>query len=267
MTRLSWGDPGERRYESGVDRGVLYVATTVPWNGLTAVNQASDGGEVVPRYIDGVKYRNRVTAEEFTGTLEAFTYPDEFEQCDGTAIFEEVFDVHQQERREFGLSYRTKLGNDIQGLDYGYKIHLIYNALATPSSKDFSTLNETPDPGTFSWDITTRPIPIPGLRYSSHITINSTKMDPLIMELIENELYGTDIINGSLVTPQRLATIYQNAIEEVLIEPNAITGLAILVDEEEDPDLRGLADTGIFRSTTGSRLDPTATPGLYQLGS
>lgn len=265
MTQLSWGNPGERRYESGVDRGVLYVDTAVPWNGLISVNQGTEGGDVIPYYMDGVKYRNRVIREEFTATLEAFTYPDEFEECDGTALLEEVFSVSQQERREFGLSYRTKIGNDTEGLDHGYKIHLVYNALATPSQKAFNTLNDTPEPSNFSWDLTTRPVPVPGLAYSAHITINTTKLDPLVVQIIENELYGTLTTDGSLISPERLAEIYQNAIEEVLIEPNAITGLAILVDEEENPDLRGLANTGIFRSASGSRLEETGTPGLYTL--
>lgn len=265
MTQLSWGNPGERRYEAGVDRGVLYTNTGVPWNGLISVDEGSEGGDVIPYYLDGIKYRNRVTKEEFTATINAFTYPDEFEECDGTGLLEEVFGVGQQERREFGLSYRTKLGNDAAGLKYGYKIHLVYNALATPSTKTFNTLNDDPEASNFSWDVTTRPIPIPGLAYSAHITINTTKLDPFIVELIEHELYGTATTNPTLISPSRLAEIYRNAIEEVLIQPDAITGLAILIDEEENPDLRGLANTGIFRSTSGSRLEETGTPGLYTL--
>lgn len=265
MTQLSWGNPGERRYEAGTDRGVLYTDEAVPWNGLISVNHGSEGGDVVPYYMDGEKYRNRVTREEFVASLEAFTYPDEFEECDGTAFLEGVFGVSQQVRREFGLSYRTRIGNDTEGMNHGYKIHLVYNALATPSQKAFNSLSDTPEPSNFTWDLTARPIPIPGLATSAHIVINTTRLDPYIVGLIEDELYGTALTDGSLITPQRLIALYTSALDEVEIDPDAISGLAVLVDDPISPDLRGLANTGVFVAPDGTRLEETSTPGLYQL--
>lgn len=265
MTRLSWGNLGERRFEAGVDRGVLYVDEAVPWNGLVSVNQGSEGGTVTPYYMDGVKYRRVTEKEEFVATLEAFTYPDEFAECDGTGYLEEIFEVTEQKRRPFGLSYRTRIGNDTEGIAHGYKIHLVYNALATPSQKAFNTLNESLEPSNFSWDMTTIPIPMPGLGPSGHIAINSTKLDPYIMSLIENELYGSALIDGHLITPTQLIDIYKSAIDEVEIDPDAISGLALLIDDPVSPDLRGLANTGVFVAPDGTRLEETTTPGLYIL--
>lgn len=194
MTRLEWGTTGERFYEAGVDRGVLYpqAGDGVPWNGLVSVTEEPSGGEATPYYVDGIKYLNLAGIEEFGGTIEAYTYPDEFAECDGTAVIGNGLFIGQQRRKPFDLSYRTKIGNDIRGLDLGYKLHLIYNALASPTSKGYSTVGESIEPITFSWPFSTTPvISGPSLRPTSHVTLDSRKVRPDVLAAIEDILYGT----------------------------------------------------------------------------
>jgi hypothetical protein len=211
VTRIAWGSVGERYYQTGVDRGVLYVADKpgVPWNGLTSVSENPIGGDEKPYYIDGVKYLSVSSAEEFAATIEAFTYPDEFEECDGS---EEVFNglfLTQRPRRSFGLSYRTKVGNDVDGVDHAYKIHLIYNALASPTNRVNSTIADSIEPANFSWNISTRPIAIPGYQHTAHFVIDSRRVDPLVLADLEDVLYGSDTETPHLPTQEELFNLFQ----------------------------------------------------------
>lgn len=193
MPKLAWGAAGSRFYEAGIDRGVLYVGDLagVAWNGLTGVDETSSGGDSKPFYIDGIKYLNVPAAEEFEATITAFTYPDEFAHCDGTFQPRPGMFITQQRRQSFGLSYRTKVGNDVTD-DLGYKIHLVYNALASPTSRSNKTLGESNDPTDFSWSITTRPPAITAYKPMAHVVIDSRSTDPSILSLVEDVLYGTD---------------------------------------------------------------------------
>jgi hypothetical protein len=169
MARLVWDTVGERFYETGVDRGVLYLPTAgaydtgVAWNGLTTVTESPSGAEATPQYADNIKYLNLVSAEEFGGTIEAFTYPDEFAQCDGSAEPVPGLRVGQQSRKTFGLSYRTKVGNDTDGSDHGYKLHLVYGCLAAPSEKAYATVNDSPEAIALSWEFTTTAVDVPAV--------------------------------------------------------------------------------------------------------
>lgn len=198
MAQLTWDETGKRFYETGVDRGVLFLQNSqgaytngVAWNGLTAVTESPTGAEANPQYADNIKYLNLVSAEEFGATIEAFTYPDEFAQCDGTATPSAGVSVGQQTRKTFGFAYRTKLGNDIAGSDYGYKLHLIYGALAAPSEKAYATVNDSPEALTFSWEVTTTPVDVPGLKPTAQLTIDSTKVDAAALADLEALIYGT----------------------------------------------------------------------------
>jgi hypothetical protein len=193
VTRLVWGTSGERYFETGADRGVLYLPAVpgVPWNGLTSVSESPDGGTPQPYYIDGYKYINVATAEEFKATLSALSSPPEFGVCDGTLGIHNGLFATQQPRRPFSLSYRTLVGNDIQSIDHGYKIHLVYNALAAPSTRENSTLNGSPNPLGLSWSITTTPPKITGLRPTAHFVIDSRLTPAPLLSHIEDILYGT----------------------------------------------------------------------------
>jgi hypothetical protein len=198
MARLEWDKTGERLYETGTDRGVLYVAsngtypTGVAWNGLTGVDENPSGAEANAQYADNIKYLELRSAEDFGATVTAFTYPDEFEQCDGSAEPTEGMYIGQQARKMFGMSYRTKIGNDVDGDEHGYYIHLIYGATASPSQRSYKTINDSPEPIEFSWEVTTTPVNITGYKPVAHIRINSTKADPEKLAFLESVLYGTD---------------------------------------------------------------------------
>lgn len=202
MARLVWDEVGKRFYETGVDRGVLYIPTDAgayttgfAWNGLTAVTESPSGAEATPQYADNIKYLNLVSVEEFGGTIEAFTYPDEFGQCDGTAEPIPGLKVGQQTRKTFGLSYRTKVGNDVAGSDLGYKLHLVYGALAAPSEKAYATVNDTPEAMTLSWEFTTTAVEVPGLKPSALLTIDSrdftTEPQRAALTALEDALWGS----------------------------------------------------------------------------
>ena len=222
MARLEWDKIGERRYETGVDHGVLYVqdptdgsyADGVVWNGLTAVNQTPTGGEANAQYADNIKYLNLVSNEEFEASIEAFTYPSEFMVCDGTASPADGVYIGQQNRRGFGFSYRTLIGNDVSGTDYGYKIHMVWGALASPSEKSASTVNESPEATTFNWSVTTTPVSvgeIGGVTYrpTAHIAIDSTEVAPEDLTALETLLYGGDgATNAKLPTPAEVIAIF-----------------------------------------------------------
>lgn len=213
MTRLSWGDPGERFFEAGVDRGVLYVdaAEGVPWNGLVSVSEAPVGGETTPFYVDGVKYSNNHTSEEFEATLEAYTYPDEFSECDGTALVANGLFATSQRRKPFGLSYRTNIGNDVDGAEHGYKIHLVYGASASPSPRSNTTMSDSVAPFNFSWKLTTKPPAFLGRRRTAHFVIDSRETPADVLAHIEDVLYGTDDTPPRLPVVPELVYIFESA--------------------------------------------------------
>lgn len=200
MSRLIWDGIGERFYETGVDHGVLYpvVGGTYPkgyaWNGLTNISESPSGAEQTPLYADNIKYLTLTSAEEFGLTIEAYTYPDEWEACDGTASLANGVKIGQQPRTKFGLSYRTKLGNDVDGDAHGYKLHLVYGCSASPSERSYATVNDSPEAISFSWEVTTTPITLDGHNPVALITIDSTKVDDTKLKTLEDILYGT---NGS----------------------------------------------------------------------
>lgn len=203
MTRLVWGAPGERYFEAGVDRGVLFVgdAPGVAWNGLTSVTESPSGGEAEGSFYEGYKYGNRATSEQFEATIEAFTFPDEFAPCDGMISLGQGLFATQQRRRAFSLVYRTKVGNDLNGLDKAYKLHFIYNALAAPSSKAYASVNASPSATNFSWKISARPPRVQGLKPSAHFVVDSRKVPATLLSQLEDILYGT------AVTPPRRPTV------------------------------------------------------------
>lgn len=213
MTRLAWDQTGERTYEQGVDRGVLYIPNNgvyddgYAWNGLTAVNETPSGAEATSIFADNIKYLSLQSAEEFGGTIEAYTYPVQFGQCDGTASPETGVTVGQQTRKVFGLAYRTLKGNDVLGADYGYKIHLVYGALAAPSEKAYGTVNDSPEAVNFSWTFTTTPVNVTGLKPSAIMTIDSTLVDPAALENLEDILYGTVGNDPRLPLPDEVISI------------------------------------------------------------
>lgn len=199
MSRIVWDKTGERYYETGVKMGVLYPIQEggvynkgVAWNGLTAVTESPSGAEATPLYADDIKYLNLISNEEFGATIEAYTYPDEFAECDGSAALSTGVMIGQQARKTFGLCYRTSLGNDVDGSDYGYKLHLVYGCLAAPSEKSYSTINDSPEAITFSWEVSTTPVNVTGFKPTSQITIDSTKVKKEKLTALEDILYGKD---------------------------------------------------------------------------
>ena len=219
MSKLVWDQTGERLYETGTKMGVLYVQDTagtypkgVAWNGLTAVTESPSGAEPSPLYADDIKYLNLMSNEELGGTIEAYMYPDEFMVCDGSAALADGVYVGQQSRKAFGLCYRTVLGNDTENNEYGYKLHLIYNALAAPSEKAYATINDSPEAITFSWEFTTTPVEVgEGFKPTACITIDSTKADETKLKALEAILYGSDEVEARLPLPSEVATLMATA--------------------------------------------------------
>lgn len=210
MAKITWGDPGERFFEVGVDRGVLYPLSGpgVPWTGLISVNETPSGSDEKPFYMDGIKYQNRIGTEEFSGTIEAYTYPEEFASCDGTAALSDGLFATQQYRQPFSFSYRTKIGNDTDGIDYGYKLHIVYNARATPSDRNNVSIRDQPEAITFSWGFSTLPVEIAGIKPTAHLVVDSTKTDPFVLQAVEDLLYGSSDSDPSLPLPSDLLEIY-----------------------------------------------------------
>lgn len=211
MSKLKWDQTGERLYETGVRNGVLYPLGSngtypkgVAWNGLTAVTESPSGAEATPLYADDIKYLNLMSTEEFGATIEAYTYPDEFAECDGSAALATGVQIGQQARKTFGLCYRTALGNDVAGNDYGYKLHIIYGALAAPSEKAYATINDSPEAITFSWEVTTTPVNVTGFKPTASITIDSTKANATKLAALEEILYGKDAASGGQAVEARL---------------------------------------------------------------
>lgn len=215
MTRLIWNAVGERFYESGVDRGVLYINREgFSWPGLVSVAESPSGGEATPYYIDGYKYLNIAASEEFEATIEAYSAPPAFAQCDGINTAYNGLLITQQPRRPFGFSYRSRLGNDVDGLDHGYKIHLVYNALAAPSGKTHKTVSDSPEASAQSWNVTTLPPKISGFRPTAHFAIDSRATDPDTMVEIEDLLYGTDLTTPTLPTVAQLMNIFGAPVQD-----------------------------------------------------
>ena len=217
MARLVWDAIGERYFEVGVSKGVLFpyvndsYGTGIAWNGLIGVSESPSGAEATALWADNIKYLNLMSAEEYAATIEAYTAPDEFGACDGTAEIASGVLVAQQKRRSFGFSYQTKIGNDVDNTDHGYKIHLVYGCLAAPSGKDYNTINDSPEAMTLSWEISTTPVDVPGMKPTSHIIIDSTKVDATKLESFENILYGRNGVGGSnsrLPLPTEIVTIF-----------------------------------------------------------
>ena len=198
MAKLVWDKTGDRLYETGVKNGVLYIPTAgvyskgVAWNGLTAVTESPSGAEATALYADDTKYLSLMSAEEFGATIEAYTYPDEFAACDGSAELADGVMIGQQKRSTFGLCYKTTIGNDTEGNEHGYKLHIIYGALAKPSERAYATINDSPEAITFSWEITTTPVNVTGAKPTASLVIDSTKADPSKLAALEDILYGKD---------------------------------------------------------------------------
>lgn len=213
MAKLVFDEQGKRFYETGVDHGVLYVMDKgtypkgVAWNGLTAVTESPSGAEATALYADNIKYLNLTSAEDFAATVEAYTYPDEWAQCDGSAEIAPGVMIGQQSRKAFGLSYRTKLGNDEAGDSYGYKLHIIYNAKAAPSERAYATVNDSPEAITFSWELSTTPTAVPGFAPTAILTIDSTKTDKTKLQALEDILYGTTEGEPHLPLPAEIITL------------------------------------------------------------
>ena len=214
MAKLVWDEVGSRFFETGVKNGVLFVQndeggynTGVVWNGLTAVTESPSGAEETPLYADDIKYVVFYSNEEFGATIEAYTYPEEFEQCDGSAALGAGVTVGQQARRSFGLVYKTAVGNDIQGQDFGYKIHIIYGAKAAPSEKAYATVNDSPEAVTFSWEVSTVPVNVEGLKPTATVVIDSTKCDAEHLAAIEAKLFGTETEESTLLLPDEIKAL------------------------------------------------------------
>ena len=218
MAKLVWDATGERKYENGVRNGVLYVMDAsgtypkgVAWNGLTAVTESPSGAEATALYADDVKYLNLISAEEFGATVEAYTYPDEFAQCNGEASLVDGVTIGQQPRKTFGMAYRTVLGNDIENESYGYKLHLIYGAVASPSEKAYATINDSPEAITFSWELKTTPVVVDGFKPTASLTIDSTKANAEKLSALEDILFGSESGEARLPLPNEIATLMNAA--------------------------------------------------------
>lgn len=211
--KLEWDKTGERLYETGVSKCVLYVQGEggtypkgVAWNGITAVTESPSGAEASPIYADDIKYLNLLSTEEFGATIEAYTYPPEFEACDGTAEIAKGVTIGQQKRKTFGLCYRTIVGNDTDSNEHGYKLHIIYGALAAPSEKAYATVNDSPEAITFSWEVSTTPVNVNGAKPTASIIIDSTKADKEKLAKLEDILYGSAEAAARLPLPDEIAT-------------------------------------------------------------
>ena len=214
MAKLVWDETGKRFYETGVKQGVLYVlddsgaySKGVAWNGLTGLTESPSGAEATALYADDIKYLNLLSAEDFGGTIEAYFFPEEFAACDGSATLAKGVSIGQQKRKTFGLCYHTALGNDVDGSDYGYKLHLVYGCLATPSQKDYATINDSPEAITLSWEFSTTPVNVNGFKPTAHLEISSVTADKTKLSALEDILYGAEDTEPRLPLPDEIATL------------------------------------------------------------
>lgn len=214
MAKIVWDQEGQRFYETGVSNGVLYVRDTagyktgVAWNGLINVSESPSGAEANPIYADNIKYLSLTSAEDFAATIEAYTYPDEFAECDGSAELAEGFFIGQQVRKSFAFAYKTNVGNDVDD-NLGYKLHIVYGAKAAPSEKAYGTINESPEAITFSWEVSTVPVPVEGHKPTSTIVLDSTKIEPTKLAAVEEKLFGTDGDEPTLLLPNEILALLQ----------------------------------------------------------
>ena len=217
MARIQWDAEGKKIYEAGVSSGVLYVKKDegydngVAWNGLITVTESPSGAESTPLYADNIKYINLLSTEEFGATIEAYTYPDEFGVCDGSAELTPGLVIGQQGRKPFGLVYKTLLGNDTKGQDFGYKLHIIYGAQAAPSEKAYGTINDSPEAITFSWELTTTPVNVTGHKPTASLIVDSTKVDPTKLKALEDKLFGTEEDEPTLVMPDEVLALLKKS--------------------------------------------------------
>lgn len=216
--KLVWDETGAKFYETGVKNCALYIQsddgtypTGVAWSGITAVNETPSGAEETALYADDAKYVSLMSTEEFGGTIEAYTYPDEFMECDGTAEIGKGAYIGQQTRKKFGLAYKTTLGNDVKLNEYGYKLHLVYGALASVAEKAYATINDSPEAITFSWEFTTTPVAVTGKKPTAILTIDSTKADPTKLATLEGILFGSETADARLPLPDEVATTLAEA--------------------------------------------------------
>lgn len=251
MSKLVWDQTGERLYETGVKQGVLYPQAAggiypkgTAWNGLTAATESPSGAEATPLYADDIKYLNLLSTEEFGMTIEAYTYPSEFEQCDGSASIATGVTIGQQARKLFGLAYKTTLGNDEEMNDYGYKLHLVYGCMASPSEKSYATINDSPEAITFSWEVSTTPVNVAGFKPTANITIDSTKVNAEKLGGLEAILYGTDP-ELLKVQPEDWTTGYKNYVKK------DSKGEYVPITDESAPEW---ADNTFYKAGTDARL-------------
>lgn len=259
MSKLLWDQTGERSYETGVNKGVLYERNTqgvydsgVAWNGLTTVTESPSGAEATALYADNIKYLNLISAEEFGATIEAYTSPDEWGKYDGLAEPVSGVYVGQQSRKAFGLSYQTRLGNDVDGADHGYKIHLIYNATAAPSEKAYASINDSPEAITFSWELTTTPVDAgSNMKPTALITIDSTKVDATALAALEDALYGTAGSDPRLPSPAEVVAFFSGTITEVTPTVPTAAGNVITIPTVTGVDytVDGVIVTGTYTMT------------------
>jgi len=256
MTKLQWDQAGQRVYETGVDHGVLYspnaqgaYTSGVAWNGLVSVTETPSGAEANPQYADNIKYLNLQSAEEFGATVEAFTYPPEFAKFDGSVAVSPGVVIGQQTRTPFGLAYRSRIGNDLQSTDFGYKLHLVYGAQAAPSEKAYTTVNDSPEAITFSWELTTTAVEVPNQKPTALLTIDSTKVATTALQALEQILYGTEGTDPRLPLPAEVIALFANTVTvtaqptggtynsttKVLTIPN-ITGIDYYIDGAKQVD-------------------------------
>ena len=213
MPKLEWDKSGEKLYETGVKNCALYVFRNnaydkgIAWNGITGITESPSGAEASPLYADDIKYLNLISNEDFGATLEAYTYPKEFEECDGTAEISKGVSIGQQNRKTFGLVYKTTLGNDVDGNSHGYKIHVIYGCLAAPSEKAYASINDSPEAITFSWELSTTPVEVEGFKPTSTITIDSTKIEAEKLKKLEDKLYGSETGEATLLLPNEIMAL------------------------------------------------------------
>ena len=214
MSKIVWDAVGEHTFETGVRNGVLYLKdaegaynTGVAWNGLTSVSESPEGAEATDLYADDIKYLTLMSAENFKATIEAYTYPVEFEECDGSASIAKGVVIGQQSRKPFGLCYRTSIGNDTDGNEHGYKLHIVYGCQASPSEKQYSTINDSPEAITFSWEVNTTPVNVNGKKPTATLIIDSTKVDKAKLTALEAILYGADSTEPRLPLPDEIATL------------------------------------------------------------
>lgn len=269
MTKLEWDKTGERRYETGVSHGVLFVQSNVgtypagvAWNGLTAVTESPSGAESNKQYADNQVYVNLQSAEEWGGTIEAFTAPDAFDQCDGSAEVLPGVKIGQQTRKPFGFCYETLIGTDTEGTDAGKKIHVVWNALAAPSEKAYQTVNESPEAMALSWEVSTTATEVPGYKPSATMTIDSTKISAGKMQRIEDALYGTLALSSHLPLPAEIITILEED-EEVIPTAPTLVGNAVTIPTQIGVvySIDATPVTGIYTLTADETVTAAATEG------